>query len=82
MDLFWLSKLIHEFVKVWLSKLIHEFVKVVTWICQSCSMYFFSFAKQNQAEVWPRFQSLMHLNLNLLKSVTWGLGLDLLFVLI
>ena len=34
-----------------LSKLIHEFVQVVTWICQSCSMYFLPFAKQNQAEV-------------------------------
>ena len=41
------------------SRLFHWFVKVVTCFCQSCSMYFSFFAKQNQAEVWPRFQSLL-----------------------
>ena len=29
-----------------LSKLLDGFVKVVTWICQSCSMYFLPFAKK------------------------------------
>ena len=42
-------KFLHEFVK-----LIHVFLKVVTWIRQSCSLHFSLFAKQNQAEVWPR----------------------------
>ena len=40
-------------------KLQHGFVKVVSWILQSCSLFFSPFAKQNQAEVWPRFQSLL-----------------------
>ena len=35
--------------------------KVVTRICQSCSTFFSLFAKQNQAEVLPRFQSLLKL---------------------
>ena len=51
-------------------KLLLGFVKVVTWICQSCSMYFLPFAKQNQAEVWPRFQSLLKLLL-WTKGVKW-----------
>ena len=42
-----------------LSKLIYGFVKVVKWNCQSFSMYFPPLAKQNQAEVWPRFYSLL-----------------------
>ena len=61
------SKLLHGFVEIdiWislscfmdLSKLIFGFVLVITWICQSCYLkllYLFAFAKQNQAEVWPR----------------------------
>ena len=36
-------------------------LKVVTRICQSCSMFFSPYAKQNQAEVWPIFQSLLKL---------------------
>ena len=28
-------------------------------VCESCSMFFSPFAKENQAEVWPRFQSLL-----------------------
>ena len=43
------------------STLLHGFFKVATWIFQSCSMFFSPFAKQNQAEVWPRFQSLLRL---------------------
>ena len=35
-----------------LVKVVTWIVKVVTWICQSCSMYFSPFAKQNHAEVW------------------------------
>ena len=46
---------------MYLSKLIYGFLKVASWICQSCSMYFSPFVKQNQAEVWPRFQSLQKL---------------------
>ena len=71
-------KLLHGFVKngTWisvscymnLSRLMHGFFKVITWICQSCSMWFS--AKQNQAEVWPRFQSLLKL-LALTKGVEW-----------
>ena len=44
-----------------LSTLLNGFVKAVTWICQSCSMYF-SLAAQNQVEVWPRFQSLLKMS--------------------
>ena len=64
------SKSLHGFVKVdvffWVVKCIchscwHGFVKVVTWICQSCSIDFSPFAKQNQSEVWPRFQSSLKL---------------------
>ena len=40
-----------------LSKLLHVFVKVVKWICQSCSMHFSHFPKQNQAEVSFHFIS-------------------------
>ena len=43
------------------SKLPYGFVKVVTWIGQCCFMYFSPFAKQNQVEVWPQFQSLLKL---------------------
>ena len=39
------------------SKLLHGFLKIDIWISLSCSMYFWPFAKQNQAEVWPRVQS-------------------------
>ena len=39
-----------------LSKMLNGFVKVVTWVCQSCSMYLSPFAKQNQAEVSPRLK--------------------------
>ena len=49
------------------SKLLHGFVKVFKWICQSCSLYFSPFAKQNQAEFWPRFQ-------RLLKLLLWTKG--------
>ena len=59
------SKLLQGFVKIEtgkslncnmdLSKLLRGFVKVVTWICQSCSIYFLPFANQNPAVVWPRF---------------------------
>ena len=68
-----------------LSKMIHGFFWVVTWNCQNwymdllkllrgfvpciCSMYFSPFAKQNQAEVLPRFQSL-------LKLMLWTKGAD------
>ena len=31
-----------EFLHGYMAKLLHGFVKVVTWNCQSCSMYFFS----------------------------------------
>ena len=52
------SKLVHGFVKVAacmdMSKLLHGFVKVVLCISRP-------FAKQNQAEVWPRFQNLLRL---------------------
>ena len=41
------------------ATMLHGFVKAVAWICQCCSMYFYPFAKQNQAEVWPRFQILL-----------------------
>ena len=67
------SRLLHGFVKIDtkislschmdLSKLLHGFALVVTRICLSCFMYFSPFAKQNQAEVWPRFQSLLKLPL-------------------
>ena len=53
-----------------LSKLLHGFDNVFSWICQSCSMYFSPFAKQNQDEVWPRFQSLLKLRL-WTKGVEW-----------
>ena len=53
--------LLHWFVNiqafllfVCLSKLLYWFVKLVTWICQSCSMHFSPFAKQNQSEFRPR----------------------------
>ena len=63
--------LLHGFVKIDtkislschmdLSKLLHGFALVVTRICLSCFMYFSPFAKKNQAEVLPRFQSLLKL---------------------
>ena len=57
MDLF---KLIHMDLSCCMdfSILIFGFV---TYICQSCSMHSSPFARQNQAEVWPRFQSLLKL---------------------
>ena len=69
MDFF---EFLHGFVKIvtwisrscyiYLSKVLHVFLKLVTWICQIVqSMYFLSLAKQNQAEVWPRFQSSLKL---------------------
>ena len=49
------SKLLHGFVKIdtWFhfGNVASHFFKVDTWICQSCSIYFLPFAKQNQAEV-------------------------------
>ena len=73
------TKLLNGFFKIdtWislscymdLSKLLHGFVKVVSWICQSCFIFFSPFAKQNQAEVWPRFQSLM-------KLLFWTIEVD------
>ena len=63
------SKLFYGFVKIdtWislscyrdLSKVLHGFIKVVTWIF--CFMFFLPFGKQNQTDVWPRFQSLLKL---------------------
>ena len=55
-----LSKLIHVNLSCCMdfSILIFGFV---TYICQSCSMHSSPFAGQNQAEVWPRFQSLSKL---------------------
>ena len=53
-----------------LSKVLNGFVYVVTWICQLCSMYFSPFAKQSQAEVWPRFQCFLKLLLST-KGVEW-----------
>ena len=50
-----------------LSKLINRFLKPVTWIFQSCSVYFSPFDKQNQADAWPRFHSL-------LKLLLWNNG--------
>ena len=52
-----------------LSKLQYGFAKVVTWICQSSSIYFSPSAKQNQAEIWPRIQSW----LKLLLWLSWHL---------
>ena len=52
-----------------LSKLLNWFVKVVTLICQSCSLYFLPFAKQNKAEVWQRCQ-------RLLKLLLWTKGVE------
>ena len=57
-------KLLHELVK-----LIHGFLKVAARIRQSCSLHFSLFAKQNQAEVWPRVQSL-------LKLLLWPMDVD------
>ena len=44
-----------------LSKLINRFLEPVTWIFQSCSVYFSPFDKQNQADAWPRFHGLLKL---------------------
>ena len=75
-----LSKLMHVFhqVVVWIcknwymdfSELLIAFVTVAIWICQSCFVYFSPFAQQNQAEVWPRFQSSLKLLL-WTKGVEW-----------
>ena len=74
------SKFLHGFFKfdIWISqscymdfsKLIHEFVRVAPWICKRCSIYFSPFAKQNKAEVWPRFQCLLKLLLST-NGVEW-----------
>ena len=48
------SRLLQGFVKV-----LHGFIKVVTWIFYL--MFFLPFGKQNQTDVWPRFQSLLKL---------------------
>ena len=45
--------------------LFNRFVKVATWMCQ---LFFVFLAKQNQAEVWPRFQSLLKLLLKVLNE--------------
>ena len=68
---FCLQKLLHGLVKIgtWISlscymdlpKLLHVFFKVVVWISQSCSMFLSPFVKQNQADVCPKFQSLLNL---------------------
>ena len=42
--------MLHGFVKMDFFKLFHGCVKVVTWICQSRSMYFLLFAKQKQTK--------------------------------
>ena len=47
------------------------FLSVVAWICQSSPMYFSPFAKQSQAELWPRFQSLLKLLL-WIEGVEWA----------
>ena len=79
-----LSRLLDEFVKnnIWislicyrdfscfymdLSKLLIGCVKVVTWIC---FLFCSTFAKQNQADIWPIFQSLLKL-LRRTKGVEW-----------
>ena len=74
------SWLLHGFVKIDtkislschmdLSKLLHGFALVVTRICPTVSVYFSPFAKQNQAEVWPGFQSLFKILL-LTLGVEW-----------
>ena len=46
--------------------LLHGFAKVFTWICQ---IFLYFFAKQNQAEGWPRFQ-------RLLKLLLWNKGVE------
>ena len=55
------------------SKLLHALVKIYTWISlncyPSCSKYCLPFVKQYQAEVWPRFQSL-------LKLLPWTKGVE------
>ena len=43
------------------SKMLQGLVKIDTWV-QCCSLYFSP--KQNQAEVWPRFQSFLKRALN------------------
>ena len=46
-----------------------KFVKVGPWICQKLFYVFWPFAKQNQAEFWPRFQ-------RLLKPLLWTKGVE------
>ena len=58
-----------DFRWYWVNSVNHV-NSVNTWIRRSCSMYFSPFAKQNQAEVWPRFQSLLKLLL-WTKGVEW-----------
>ena len=48
-----------ETIDLWISlsfymdfaKLLHGFVKAVSWICQSCSLYFSLSSKENEADV-------------------------------
>ena len=42
-----------------LSNFLYGFVKFFTWICQTCCMFFSPFVKQNEAEVWSMFWSLL-----------------------
>ena len=68
-----LSKLIHGF-----SKLLHGFVRIGTLTSLSCYtdqsklfyLYLLPFARQNQAKVWPIFQSFLKLLL-WTKGVEW-----------
>ena len=60
----------YGFYRTQMSHSVPGFVRVDSWICQSCSMYFSPFAKQNQAEVWPRFKSLLKFLL-WTKCVEW-----------
>ena len=73
------SDLLHGFVKIYtwislswykdMSMLLRGFVKFVLWIGQNCSMYILLLGKQNQGEVWPRYQSK-------LKLLVWTKGVE------
>ena len=39
--------------------MLYDFFKVLRWFFQSCLIDLWRFAKQNQDEVWPRFQNLL-----------------------
>ena len=65
---------------MYLSESIHGFLLFVTWICRNCCIdllrlllgfvkVVLCIAKQNQDEVWPRFQSL-------LKFLLWTKGVE------